>query len=91
MTQFTCGGHMQKIKLFANYSIPVVWGIVGLVAGCVAVYYPLSTMWEHVIVKPENVTPTDGATVLILSLIGGVFIGAAALFGSAQNRWAAKN
>ena len=91
MLQFTCGGHMQKIKLFANYSIPVVWGIVGLVVGCVAVYYPLSTMWEHVIVKPENVTPTDGATVLILSLIGGVFIGAAALFGSAQNRWTAKN
>src|SRR5580692_4011434 len=85
------GGHMQKIKLFANYSIPVIWGIVGLVVGCVAVYYPLSTMWEHVIVKPENVTPTDGATVLILSLIGGVFIGAAALFGSAQNRWTAKN
>ena len=72
---------MQKIKLFANYSIPVVWGIVGLVVGCVAVYYPLSTMWEHVIVKPENVTPTDGATVLILSLIGGVFIGAGPWYG----------
>jgi hypothetical protein len=85
------GDHMQKIKLFANYSIPVVWGIVGLVVGCVAVYYPLSTMWEHVIVKPENVTPTDGLTVLILSLTGGVFIGAAALFGSAQNRWTAKH
>jgi len=85
------GGQMQKIKLFANYSIPVVWGVVGLVFGCVAVYFPLSTLWEKVIVKPENVTPTDGATVLILSLIGGVFIGAAALFGSAQNRWTAKN
>jgi hypothetical protein len=84
-------GNMQKIKLFVNYSIPVVWGIVGLVVGCVAVYYPLSTMWEHVIVKPENVTPTDGLTVLILSVIGGVFIGAAALFGSAQHRWTAKH
>jgi hypothetical protein len=82
---------MQKIKLFANYSIPVVWGIVGLVVGCVAVYYPLSTLWEKVIVKPENVTPTDGLTVIILSVIGGVFIGSAALFGSAQNRWAAKH
>jgi hypothetical protein len=91
MLRGTCGGLMQKIKLFANYSIPVVWGIVGLVVGCVAVYYPLSTMWEHVIVKPENVTPTDGLTVIILSVIGGVFIGAAALFGSAQDRWTAKH
>ncbi|MGD0427893.1 MAG: hypothetical protein ABSC10_14340 [Candidatus Acidiferrales bacterium] len=78
---------MQKIKLFANYSIPVVWFVVGLVAGCVAVYYPLSVIWERVIVKPENVTPTDGLTVIIISLIGGVIIGSAALFGSAQRRW----
>jgi hypothetical protein len=82
---------MQKVKLFANSSIPVVWGVVGLVVGCVAVYPPLSTMWEPVIVKPENVTPTDGATVLILSLIGGVFMASAALFGSAQHRWTAKH
>jgi hypothetical protein len=78
---------MQKIKLFANYSIPVVWFVVGLVAGCVAVYYPLSVIWERVIVKPENVTPTDGLTVIIISVIGGVIIGSAALFGSAQRRW----
>jgi hypothetical protein len=78
---------MQKIKLFANYSIPVVWGVVGLVFGCVAVYFPLSTLWEKVIVKPENVTPTDGLTVIILSVIAGVFVGSAALFGSAQHRW----
>jgi hypothetical protein len=81
---------MQNIKLFANYSIPVVGGIVGLVVGCVAVYYPLSTVWEKVIVKPEIVTPTDGLTVIILSVIGGVFIGSAALFSSAQHRWTAK-
>ena len=78
---------MQKIKLFANYSIPVVWGVIGLVLGCVAVYFPLSTLWEKVIVKPENVTPTDGLTVIILSVIAGVFVGSAALFGSAQHRW----
>jgi hypothetical protein len=82
---------VKKIKLFANYSIPVVWGVVGLVIGCVAFYLPVAIMWEHVIVKPENVTPTDGLTVIILSLIAGVYIGAAALFGSAQNRWAARN
>jgi hypothetical protein len=80
---------MQKIKLFANYSIPVVWFVVGLVIGCVAVYLPLSYKWERVIVTPETVTPADGLTVLILSVIGGVFIGSAALFGSAQNRWTA--
>jgi hypothetical protein len=85
------GGHMQKIKLFANYSIPVVWGVVGLVIGCVGVYFPLSTMWEHVIVKPENVTATDGLTVIILSVIAGVFVGSAALFGSAQRRWTLKH
>ena len=78
---------MQKIKLFANYSVPVVWGVIGLVIGCVAVYFPLSTLWEKVIVKPENVTPTDGLTVIILSVIAGVFVGSAALFGSAQHRW----
>ncbi|MFZ3216607.1 MAG: hypothetical protein WA192_11155 [Candidatus Acidiferrales bacterium] len=82
---------MKRIKLFANYSIPVVWGVVGLVLGCLGAYFPISTMWEHVIVKPENVTPTDGLTVIILSLIAGVFVGSAALFGSAQNRWTSKH
>jgi thiol:disulfide interchange protein len=81
------GAHMQKVKLFANYSIPVVWFVIGLVIGCIAVYYPLSTLWEHIIVKPENVTPTDGLTVIILSVLAGVFVGSAALFGSAQRRW----
>jgi hypothetical protein len=78
---------MQKIKLFANYSIPVVWFVVGLVIGCVAMYLPLSFLWERVIVTPETVTPTDGLTVIILSLLAGVFVGSAALFGSAQHRW----
>jgi hypothetical protein len=78
---------MQKIKLFANYSIPVVWLVVGLVIGCVAMYLPLSFLIERVIVTPETVTPTDGLTVIILSLLAGVFVGSAALFGSAQHRW----
>ncbi|HEY4950544.1 MAG TPA: hypothetical protein VIH88_09445 [Candidatus Acidoferrales bacterium] len=82
---------VQKVKVFANYRIPVVWGVAGLVVGCIAVNYPLSFMWERVIVKPENVTPTDGLTVIILSVIAGVFIGAAALFGSAQNCWTARH
>jgi hypothetical protein len=85
------GPHMQKVKLFANYCIPVVWGVVGLALGVVALNYPLSLMWERVIVKPENVTPTDGLTVIIFSVIGGVFIGAAARFSSAQNRWTARH
>src|SRR5580692_12182705 len=84
-------GHMQKIKLFANYSIPVIWGVVGLVVGCVAFYLPVAIMWERIIVKPENITPSDGLTVIILSVIAGIFIGAAALFGSAQNRWTARH
>jgi H+/Cl- antiporter ClcA len=78
---------MQKIKLFANYSIPVIWGIVGLVAGCVASYLFLGAIWTHVFVKPENATSTDFYTVVILALITGVFVGAAALFNSAMNRW----
>jgi hypothetical protein len=82
---------MQKIKLFANYGIPVVWFVVGLIIGCAAVYCPLSTLWEHVIVKPENVTPTDGLSVIILSAVAGVFVGSAALFGSAQHRWTARH
>jgi hypothetical protein len=81
------GAQVQKVKLFANYSIPVVWFVVGLVIGCIAVYYPLSTLWEHIIVKPENVTPSDGLAVIILSVLAGVFVGSAALFGSAQRRW----
>jgi hypothetical protein len=85
------GAQMQRIKLFVNYSIPLVWGVVGLVVGCVVVYLPLSYMWERVIVTPETVTPADGLTVMILALIGGVFIGAGALFGSAQNRWTARH
>jgi|HubBroStandDraft_1064217.scaffolds.fasta_scaffold04400_5 hypothetical protein len=84
-------GHMQKIKLFANYSIPVIWGVAGLVVGCVAFYLPVAIMWERIIVKPENITPSDGLTVILLSVIAGIFIGAAALFGSAQNRWTARH
>jgi hypothetical protein len=91
MLQFTCRGHMQKIKLFANYSVPVVWFVVGLVIGCVAVDYPLSVLWERVIVTPENVTPADGLTVITRSVVAGVFVGSAALFGSAQHRWTARD
>jgi len=61
------------------------------VIGCVTVYFPLSTLWEHLIVMPENVTPADGLTVIILSVVAGVFLGSAALFGSAQHRWTAKH
>ena len=80
---------MEKVKIFARYSIPLVWGIVGLVVGCVGAYFALAFIWTHVIMPPENVTPTDGLTVMILSLITGVFVGSAFLYASAQTRWAA--
>ena len=32
---------MRQIRLFANYSIPLVWGIVGLVVGCVGAHFAL--------------------------------------------------
>jgi hypothetical protein len=78
---------VKQIKLFAKYSIPLVWGIIGLVVGCVGAYFSLAWIWMHIIMRPENVTPTDGLTVLILSLVTGVFMGSALLYGSAQTRW----
>jgi len=78
---------VRQIRLFANYSIPLVWGIVGLVIGCVGAHFALAFVWTHFIMRPEAVTPDDGTAVIILSLISGVFIGSAALFASAQDRW----
>jgi hypothetical protein len=81
------GETVKQIRLFAKYSIPLVWGIVGLVIGCVGAYFALAFIWTHVIMPPENVTPADALTVMILSLITGVFIGSASLYASAQTRW----
>jgi hypothetical protein len=81
------GETVKQIKLFAKYSIPLVWGIIGLVVGCVGAYFLLAFVWMHVIMRPETVTPTDSLTVMILSLVAGVFIGSALLYASAQTRW----
>ena len=78
---------MKKVKIFARYSIPLVWGIVGLLVGCVGAYFGLAFIWMHVIMRPQDITPTDGLTVIILSLVTGVFIGSASLYASAQSRW----
>ena len=81
------GEIVKKVKIFANYSIPLVWGVVGLIVGCVGAYFGLAFIWMHAIMRPEDVTPADGQTVLILSLVTGVFIGSALLYASAQTRW----
>jgi hypothetical protein len=86
-TQHCLGEIVKKVKIFAEYSIPLVWGIVGLVVGCVGAYFGLAFLWMHVIMRPEAITPTDGLTVMILSLICGVFIGSASLYASAQSHW----
>jgi hypothetical protein len=81
------GETVKQIRLFAKYSIPLVWGFVGLVIGCLGAYFALAFIWTHLIMPPENVTPADGLTVMILSLITGIFIGSASLYASAQTRW----
>jgi hypothetical protein len=63
------GENVRQIRLFAKYSIPLVWGIVGLVVGCVGAYFVLAFVWTHAIMRPEAVTPEDGLTVIILSLV----------------------
>jgi len=78
---------VKKVKIFAEFSVPLVWGIVGLVAGCVGAYFALAFIWTHWMIRPQDVTPSDGLTVIILSLIAGVFIGSASLYASAQTRW----
>jgi len=75
------------VKLFANYSIPLVWGILGLVAGCVVAYFGFVFVWTRAIIPHQAPTPEDGLMVMILSLIAGVFIGSASLYASAQTRW----
>jgi hypothetical protein len=81
------GEIVKKVQIFARYSVPLVWGVVGLVVGCVGAYFGLAFIWMHVIMRPEDITPTDGLTVIILSLVAGAFIGSAALYASAQTRW----
>jgi hypothetical protein len=81
------GGIVKKVQIFARYSVPLVWGVVGLVVGCVGAYFGLAFIWMHVIMRPEDITPTDGLTVIILSLVAGAFIGSASLYASAQTRW----
>src|SRR5271155_100130 len=81
------GETVKQIKLFAKYSIPLVWGIVGLIVGCVGAYFSLAYVWMHIIMRPDTVTPTDSLTVMILSLITGAFVGSALLYASARTRW----
>ena len=81
------GETVRHVKLFARYSVPLVWGIVGLVAGCAATYFGLAFIWTRLIMRPEAVTPADGLTVILVSLISGVFIGSASLYASAQTHW----
>jgi hypothetical protein len=78
---------VRQVKLFARYSVPLVWGILGLLAGCVATYFGLAFIWTRLIMRPEAVTPADGLTVILLSVISGVFIGSASLYASAQTHW----
>jgi hypothetical protein len=80
------GGTVKTVKIFARYSIPLVWGIVGLIVGCVGAYFTLAFIWMHVIMRPQDITPTDGLTVIILSLVTGIFIGSASLYASAQTQ-----
>jgi len=81
------GEIVKTVKIFAKYSIPLVWGIIGLVGGLVGTYFVLAYTWTIFIIRPQDVTPEDGLMVMILSLIAGVFIGSASLYASAQNRW----
>jgi hypothetical protein len=83
---------VRKLGVFARYGIPLVWGVGGLIVGCVGAYFGLAFVWMHAIMRPEDVTAADGLTVTILSLLAGVFIGSASLYASAQTRWqGAKN
>jgi hypothetical protein len=78
---------VRKAGFFARYGIPLVCGVAGLIGGCVGAYFGLAFVWMHVIMRPEDVTASDGLTVIILSLVAGAFIGSAALYASAQTRW----
>ncbi|HEY0701135.1 MAG TPA: hypothetical protein VGD60_00055 [Candidatus Acidoferrales bacterium] len=78
---------MRQVKLFARYSVPLVWGILGLVVGCVATYFGLAFTLTRLIMRPDAVTPEDALTVILVSLISGVFIGSASLYASAQTHW----
>jgi hypothetical protein len=74
---------MEKAKRM----IPAVCGIVGLVAGCVAAYFVLSTLWTRFIVHPADVSDHDLYIVLTLSMIAGVITGLLALLMTAQRYW----
>lgn len=81
------GETVRQVKLFARYSVPLVWGILGLVVGCVATYFGLAFTLTRLIMRPDAVTPEDALTVILVSLISGVFIGSASLYASAQTHW----
>jgi hypothetical protein len=64
-----------------------VWGIVGLVLGSVITYFALALSLTRLIMRPEDATPADGLTVILVAFISGVFIGSASLYASAQTHW----
>jgi hypothetical protein len=78
---------VRQVKLFARYSVPLVWGIVGLILGSVITYFALAISLTHVIMRPEDATPADALTVILVAFISGVFIGSASLYASAQTHW----
>jgi len=56
------GENVRQIRLFAKYSIPLVWGMVGLVVGCVGAYFVLAFVWTHVIMPPCMLPRKRGGT-----------------------------
>ncbi len=74
---------MEKAKRV----IPAICGAAGLVVGCIAAYFILSTLWTRLVVQPADVTSRDLYIVLTLSIIAGIITGFLALQVSAHRYW----
>lgn len=81
------GGIVQKVKVFANYSVPVISGIVSFALGFFGAFLLVGRIWTHVFTRPDTVTAFDFYAVVAIAAAAGIVLGAAAVKFSAKRFW----
>jgi hypothetical protein len=75
---------VQKVKLFANYSVPVVSGLLSFALGFLGAFLFLGRIWTHVFTRPDNVTAFDFYAVVTLAAVAGIVLAVGAVKFSAK-------
>ena len=73
------------MKRASRIVVPATFAIGGLLAGCIGVYFALSTSWTHIVARGRPVTGDDTDVVFALSIIAGATVGGLATMISAMH------